>query len=139
MRHRHDTTVANWFTFALILLCLAVLLTLPLISVRAESNAQYLPCATIKCLDERMVAILSRQDKLENEIRLAGEASRQARDFDTRRIEDIAWQKSVDALGLFKTQSTSYQDKFLYDTIYNRLRLHVCRMGIPHNETVRCP
>lgn len=51
----------------------------------------------------------------------------------------VAWQKAEDRLHLWKQESSAYQDRYLFDTIYSRMKVHICRMGVPHNETVRCP
>lgn len=53
-------------------------------------------------------------------------------------IEGIARSQADVRLQVWKQQSTAYTDRYLYDTLYNRLRIHVCRMGIPHNATVDC-
>lgn len=105
----------------------------------AAPTAQYLPCATIECVDGRLVAVLSRIDKAENEVRLAAEADRQYKAVTEQRMADIAWAKAGDRLDLFKRESAAYSDKWFYDRIYERWKVHACRSGVNMNATVRCP
>jgi hypothetical protein len=53
-------------------------------------------------------------------------------------IQGLAWDKANDRVSLFQQQSTAYTDKWFYDEVYKRFRVHVCRSGIPHNERLSC-
>jgi hypothetical protein len=53
-------------------------------------------------------------------------------------VDAAAWAKATDRLHLFKQQSSAYEDRWFYDEIYRRFRVHVCRSGIPHNNTITC-
>lgn len=54
-----------------------------------------------------------------------------------RRVEEIAWQKASDRLDLWKRESQAYQDRWFFDQVYQRWRVHACRNAVP--ILVPCP